>query len=92
MFQSCVVYNATKYQESNSCELHNEKMKKNLVGTRYGKPIKPCTNDSCPNAKRKKCMGCVIPIWPIRRMAIVYHCKSCDKIKKVSGDKNGNPF
>lgn len=90
--QSCVVHNVTKHQDGDTCKLHNEKMKKTLVGTRYGKPIKPCINYSYPNAKRKKCMGCVVPIWPTRRIAIVYHCKSCDRIKKESGNKDKNPF
>ncbi len=89
--QSCVVHNATKQQDSNICGLHNEKMRKTLVGTTYGRA---CAGNKAdfPNAKRKKCMGCIRRAWSNRRLAIIYHCKSCDKVKKASGDKDENPF
>jgi hypothetical protein len=47
--------------------------------------------NSCPgnkseykNAKSKKCMGCVIRDWPRKRLAVIYHCRTCDKIKRVA--------
>lgn len=80
--QSCVIHNEIKSHENIMCGLHNEKMKKTFVRTIYGKQINPCTNDRYPNAKRKKCMGCVVPIWPAKRIAYTYHCKSCDRLKK----------
>jgi hypothetical protein len=89
--QSCIVYNAVKHQDSNICGLHKEKMRKALVGTTYGRA---CAGNKADykNAKRKKCMGCIIEAWPNRRLAVIYHCKSCNRIKKASGDKNENPF
>ena len=80
--QSCVV-NVSKHQDSNICGLHNEKMRKVLVGTTYGRACAGNKSDY-PNAKRKQCMGCIRRAWPNKRLATIYHCKSCDKIKKTS--------
>jgi len=66
-------------------------MKKALVGTRYGK-IAYEYSLIYPNAKRRKPMGCVLPIWPIRRLAIIYHCSSCNKAKKLYGKKKDKVF
>lgn len=91
MMQSCVVYNSVKFQENTICELHNEEMKKALVGTFYGKG---CSGNKVyyPNAKSKKCMGCIVKLWTNRRLAYIYHCKSCNKLKKSDQFKNEKPF
>lgn len=81
--QSCVVYNSTKNNDQKICIVHNEKLKKALVGTTYGFYCKGNKAEYI-NAKRKKCMGCVKPYWTIKRLALVYHCEKCDKIKKDS--------
>ncbi len=83
-FNSCVIYNSTKNQEIRVCEIHNTKMNKAIVGTVYGKPRYPCINNAFPNAKKKKCMGCLKGPWPNKRLAIVYHCKSCTKAEKIA--------
>ena len=82
--QSCIVYNSTKRQDTNICRVHQIKMKKALVGTRFGRGCHTGNTPEFPNAKTKKCMGCVVPIWPIKRLAIKYHCKECNKLKKKS--------
>jgi len=76
--QSCVVVNATKHKD-NVCYLHRTKMKKTIVKTHYG--FASLQNDPLsPNAKMKYSMGCVVPLWPSGRLAIVYHCSKCDSI------------
>ena len=80
--QSCVVLNATRRIESSKCSLHKTEMKKALVGTRYGKGCFSDNTEEYPNAKTKVCMGCVVPIWPIKRLALTYHCEKCNMIKK----------
>lgn len=83
---SCVIYNSTKHKDSDICNLHNEKMSKALVRTIYGRA---CGGNSIeyPNAKRMKCMGCLIRTWPNRRLAVIYHCKSCDKVKRTKQEQ-----
>ena len=84
--QSCVVNNVTKEKETDVCGLHNEKMKKALVGTIYGRACNGNYADY-PNAKSKKCMGCIVrPGSP--RLVMIYHCKTCDKIKKSHNKNN----
>lgn len=83
-FQSCIVYNSTKRLDTNICRVHKIKMKKALVGTRFGLGCHTGNTPEFPNAKTKQCMGCVVPIWPFKRLAIKYHCKECDKLKKES--------
>ena len=81
--QSCVVFNATNGQE-NVCSLHEVKMKKTIVGTRYGNDEGPQNDINSPNAKSKQRMGCVVPSWPVRRLAKIYYCKKCDINNKVN--------
>ncbi len=71
----------SKRYESNICNLHGKKMRKTVVGTSYGLAC-PGNKAEFINAKRKQCMGCVVRLWPFRRLAIIYHCKMCDSIKK----------
>lgn len=84
MLQSCVVFDSTKNLKSNICSVHKIKMRKTLVGTRYGFGCNTGNTSEFPNAKSKVCMGCVVPAWPIKRLAVKYHCKICDSIKKKS--------
>lgn len=56
-------------------------MSKTIVGTRYGKPAFPCVDERFPNAKARKCMGCMRPPWPVRRFVKIYHCTICDSLK-----------
>lgn len=79
-----MVHNSTKQREAKPCELHNETMKKRLVGTQFGKYRLPNVDPRFPNAKMKKNMGCLKGPWPNKRLAIVYHCKSCTKAKKIA--------
>ncbi len=79
-FQSCIIYNSTKRQDSNICSRHKSKMTKTIVGTRFGKTRGG--NASFPNAKARRNMGCVVSIWPIRRLAIIYHCTKCDSLQR----------
>lgn len=80
--QSCVVLNATRHVENSECSLHKTEMKKTLVGTRYGKGYFSDNTEEYPNAKTKVCRGCVVPVWPVRRLVLVYHCEKCNMIKK----------
>ena len=81
--QSCVIVNATKIYDSNICPLHNIKMKKAIVKTQYGNAV-PRNDLKYPNAKSKFPMGCVVPGWPAGRLAKIYHCNECDRIKNHS--------
>jgi hypothetical protein len=90
MLQSCIVYNSARRQDTNICSTHKTKMTKTIVKTRFGKPRLPCSYAGSPNAKRAKCMGCLKPVFPIRRLAIIYHCSECDSLK-TAFDKSNLP-
>lgn len=77
--QSCIIHNVAKKQKGIVCDKHEEKMKLTIVGTIYGMGCYQPYSNEFPNAKKKKCMGCVVPIWPTKRLALVYSCKSCTK-------------
>lgn len=83
MLPSCVVYNATKYAKSDTCEVHHIKMKKALVGTRYGRAAGPINQKEYINAKAPILRGCVVPLWPIKRLALAYHCKQCNRVNRT---------
>ena len=55
-------------------------MKKAMVGTDFGLAAYG-PDPSCPNAKDRQNVGCVVQPWPIYRLAIMYHCSVCDSIK-----------
>ena len=82
-FQSCIVYNATLKVDS-VCDLHNEKMEKAIVKTWFGTPASWGDENSIKykNAKKKKHMGCVRTWRNNKKYAKIYHCATCDKIKK----------
>jgi hypothetical protein len=79
--QSCVVYNATKKSDA-ICDIHNIKMQKKLVKTRYGRLCPDGLKLQYMNAKSIQCMGCKRPLWPKNRLAIKYSCRECTKLKK----------
>lgn len=76
--QSCIIVNATKGMDD-ICSVHGIKMMKTVVKTQYGFVAAP-NNINSPNAKRELPMGCVVPMWPTRRLAKVYHCTKCDEV------------
>ena len=84
-YKERLILNLAKNRKTDTCLWHNVKMKKTIVGTRYGKPRLPCSDDRFPNAKRKVCMGCMVPSWPMNRLVIIYHCKECDNMKRKIG-------
>jgi len=74
---SCFV--TTKHQD-NICSLHNEKMKKTVVGVTYGAwGENEKGYENYPNAKSKKDVGCVKTHI---KLAKVYYCKSCNKARR----------
>lgn len=86
---SCIVVNKTKYKAdegvyyiSNECSKHKCKMHKAIVGTAYGLLAYEFVDPSYPNARRKASMGCIVDHWPLRRLAIVYVCKECNRMKR----------
>ena len=79
--QSCIIYNSAN-ADDNICSLHHIKMRKTIVETQYGYSAKG-NDERFPNAKLRKEMGCVIPRWPIYRLAIIYRCKTCDSLEKI---------
>lgn len=81
--------NTTKHQETNICNLHNVKMKKAIVSTSFGLYVGGY-NSEFFNAKRKANMGCMVQPWPKYRLAIIYHCRSCNKIKKENKGKEND--
>ena len=76
--QSCIVVNTTKDKDK-VCYLHGIKMRKVIVRTQYGNAV-PHNDLNSLNAKIKYPMGCVVPVWPSGRLALVYHCTKCDSI------------
>lgn len=84
---SCVIHHTTHSQEQKVCSLHKEKMKKASVRTTYGLGCHNGNTSDYPNAKAVKCVGCKVPIWPTDRFALVYHCKACNKLKKINPEK-----
>ena len=68
---SCIVRNVAKYAETNICSVHNIKMKKYLTRTAFGMPIRG-RDEGFPYPKRRARLGCVIPLWPKHRLAIIY--------------------
>ena len=81
LIQSCIIYNTTK-GKANICLLHKVKMKKTIVRTSYGYP--PLYYDArFPNSKNKRDKGCVKPLWPKHRLALIYNCMKCDSLKKT---------
>ncbi len=77
---SCVVANLTKHQE-NICEVHDNKMKKRLNTTHFGKQkFRPI---DFPNHGGSVGMGCIKGPWPEYRLAWHYVCKDCTKKYKA---------
>lgn len=79
--QSCLILNDTK-NKSRRCIAHNKFMRRAVVKTRYGFYCSTMNSSTYINARSQKCMGCVKPIWPKNRMAIIFVCRKCNKIKK----------
>ena len=85
LLTSCIVVDLTKYNSSASkrlngiCNVHQKKMKKELVRTSFGLPAYDfdIENSKYPNTKRDANLGCVRPSWPIHRMALIYTCCEC---------------
>ena len=80
VLSSCIINTTKKSYNSginNVCELHNIKMHRTIVGVHYGLTAYQNHEDS-PNAKMFRSGGCVV--GP-KKLAIIYHCKECDKIK-----------
>ncbi len=78
---SCFVYNATK-QSENTCKLHAVIMRKTIVKVKYGRSCNSGVKTSYLNAAKVVCMGCVVR-HPRKRLAIVYHCAECLKLKRA---------
>lgn len=78
---SCIVYNATKQRE-NTCMLHAVKMHKTIVKVKYGRSCNSGVKTSYLNAAKVVCMGCVVRN-PRKRLAIVYHCAVCLKLRRA---------
>lgn len=81
--QSCVVINLTNEKDTDICKMHNRKMQKTIVKTSFGE-LQPISNvTTYPNTKTKKNLGCVVPIWPTKRLAKIYYCNTCDSLAKL---------
>ena len=78
--QSCIIRNATKHAETNICDIHNVKMHKTIVKVHYGYACPRRTREEYKNAKSMLCMGCVVRQY---RLAIKYHCRQCNKLKRA---------
>jgi hypothetical protein len=85
LLSSCLVENAVRGSDR-MCKLHHTRMHKTLVRTCFG--YAAYEHSDSPHAKREENLGCVRPLWPNRRMALIYHCPVCDGIKKAKGNKN----
>jgi hypothetical protein len=91
LLNACVVVNLTKTDEagekstkSKNCSVHHEKMHKTLVRTNFGLSAYDFEyeNSKYPNAKESVNLGCIIPNWPIHRLAIIYACDVCTESKR----------
>jgi hypothetical protein len=82
---SCIVYNQTKERE-NICKLHAVKMHKSIVRAKYGLHCNSGVRATYINAKKVCCMGCVIRSHPRKRLAIIYHCSECLKLRRKSAN------
>ena len=84
MLTSCIVINLAKRdsKEHTKCSIHNVKLKKTLVRIHYGKTFRYTNTALFPYMKRPAELGCLYPIWPIRRLAITATCDSCTMLYK----------
>lgn len=73
---SCIVVNCAEIGQ-NHCAVHKTKMKRTLVGTFFGLSAYG-PDERFPNVKEKQNMGCTVAPWPLKRLAIIYHCTACD--------------
>jgi hypothetical protein len=71
---------------------HKLSRKKAIVRTQYGKQY----GYDYHFAKKPHAMGCLVPLWPKHRLAIIYVCKKCTagyritkKEKRKNKRKNG---
>jgi hypothetical protein len=80
--QCCRLYDATKYADSDKCEIHNQKMHKTLVKVHYGNFCPARVKKEYKNAKSIECMGCVVRS-PRKYLAIKYYCKKCNKFRRA---------
>lgn len=88
-FHSCIVVNFAKKTDESQCKVHL-KMKRTIVRTYFGLAAYD-PDPRCPNAKAKANVGCVVQMWPVGRLAKIYHCTACDSISKYHDklDKDG---
>jgi hypothetical protein len=82
---SCIVVNSTS-EAGKVCKLHHKNMRKTLVRTCFG--YAAYSHEESPHAKRRENMGCVRPRWPAWRLALIYHCSTCDSVKRIRDNIN----
>lgn len=89
LFTACLVRNTTKGKKCPDTCNKNHKLtgKKVIVRTSYGK-LKDLNTYEFPYAKQPYPMGCVIPVWPVYRLARIYVCDSCTKICRQIKDRH----
>lgn len=95
LLSSCVVINLTKHSNETvtKCSIHNEVLEKALVQAHYGKTRIYTNTTLFPYSKKPAEMGCLCPIWPSRRLAIVLTCDSCTMLYrkwKLNRKENGD--
>jgi hypothetical protein len=73
--------NLDHVEANNLCSVHKLKMHKVLVQTNFGLSAFEFDERylNYPNPKRSTNLGCVKPMWPIHRLAIIYACNECTK-------------
>lgn len=84
LLTSCIVINIAKRDniKTTKCSMHNVTLRKTLVRTHYGKTYRHANTALYPYMKRRAELGCLYPIWPIRRLAITLTCDSCTRLYK----------
>ena len=81
LFQTCISLNRTSQSNLSTCELHEKKLRKSIVKVFYGNGCPDFNLATYPNAKKNKCMGCVI-MPPRKYFSITLTCRDCQKNKK----------
>ena len=84
LMTSCIVINIAKRDtiKITKCSMHHVTLKKTLVRTHYGKTFRYTNTTLYPYMKRRAELGCLYPVWPIRRLAITLTCDSCTLLYK----------
>lgn len=86
LLQSYITLSQAQKNDHKRCVVHDRAMKKSIVRVKYGRFCPDRINTSeYPNAKRMRCMGCVVRS-PRKRVAIILTCKACTRAKRKSID------